>query len=53
MNEDIDPRESCEWFEQQKARVGNRIVAVFCSHPDNKGMACNQDNCPIIEDKED
>lgn len=50
---DIYPGEQCEWFVEQRAIVGTRIIRTWCSHPDNNGGQCRYSKCPIVEDIND
>lgn len=45
-----DPREQCEWYEVERAIVGNRVIKTWCSNPDNSGGDCNYTVCPVVED---
>lgn len=52
-NRDIRAEEQCEWYEVERAIVGNRPIRSFCSNPDNSGGECNHTVCPLTEDIND
>jgi len=47
---DIYPGDQCEWFCEQKAIVGTRIIKTWCANPDNNGGVCCYSRCPIVAD---